>query len=74
MYMLFHGARLCFSYIYSYMYIQTFVCLGHDAFLIIGRSQKKLGKKLTNVNTFHYTDNFSHFHPEQIGFLMSLEV
>lgn len=32
------------------------------------RKKKKVGKKLTNVNSFHYTDNFSHFHPELFGF------
>lgn len=35
----------------------------NDVFIIIGRSKKKL-KKLTDANTFHHIDDFSHFHPE----------
>lgn len=41
---------------------------GYDVFCTMSKNQKKLGEKktLTSINT--------HFHPEQLGFLMLLEV
>lgn len=50
---------------YKHLYVQ-----GHDV-SYIGRSPKKFREKSYQFKHFYY---LSHFHPEQFGFLMSLEV